>query len=792
MINRNQDHTTPNATDVDPIDEGGLRAPPGLTGWRKAWWWFDFIILVKLARLRFIAVLVLIGAVITQWDLLSMYYDKWTRGSDATAAAGGDAEWFCPMHPAVVRDNSKDKCPVCFMPLSKRKKGEAHEEVLPAGIVNRVQLSPYRVVLAGVQTWQLDYLPVSKEIKAAGFIEFNERGQRTVSARIAGRIDKLFINETGQMVRAGDELASIYSPDLVVTVQNLLDAKRGGNAKNQESAQKRLELLGIDDAQIQAILGAKKDRTDLMIRSPISGHVIKKYVREGQYVEQGTPLYEVADLSTVWIQAQVYEDDMEFLPLDQSHSIRPADGNAMDITATTRAFADEVFHGKLSFVYPHVDQNTRTLTIRCEIDNPGHKLRPGSTATVTLTISPKSLPALVSAATKDAEEASRLAQGQVLAVPENAVIDTGAQKIVYRETVPGTFEGVRVRLGPRMSGVDGETLYPVLDGLVRGERIVASGSFLVDAETRLNPAAGSVYFGGSGGSKSGQTTATTVRPSTPEDEKAKLAAVLGRIPAAERRIAETQQFCPILDQNRLGSMGTPVKVTIKGQVVLLCCDGCKKGALANPEKTLAKVAELMQGKSVTTVAAAATPATDSAEAEIQSELAKLSAADRQAAIAQRFCVVLNDSRLGSMGVPDKLVIEGKTVFVCCEGCKEEALANPQKTVAKVTALQSATAVAPSIESESTADDSKSQEVEEAEVAAALAKLPKGDQSVAMAQRNCVVLEDNRLGSMGTPIKVTIEGQSVFLCCEGCKKKALANSKASLSKAAKLKAEAIKR
>src|SRR4029079_8956333 len=89
---------------VETNDEGGLRAPPGLTGWRKAWWWFDFIILVKVARLRFIAVLLVIGVVITQWDLLTAYYNKWTRGSDASAAASSDVEWFCPMHPAVVRD----------------------------------------------------------------------------------------------------------------------------------------------------------------------------------------------------------------------------------------------------------------------------------------------------------------------------------------------------------------------------------------------------------------------------------------------------------------------------------------------------------------------------------------------------------------------------------------------------------------------------------------------------------------------------------------------------------------
>src|SRR5436853_2420163 len=88
-----------------PEDEGGLRAPPGLTGWQKAWWWFDFIVLVKLARLRFVAVLVLIGVIITQWDLLTAYYDRWTRGSDSASAAATDVEWFCPMHPSVTRDN---------------------------------------------------------------------------------------------------------------------------------------------------------------------------------------------------------------------------------------------------------------------------------------------------------------------------------------------------------------------------------------------------------------------------------------------------------------------------------------------------------------------------------------------------------------------------------------------------------------------------------------------------------------------------------------------------------------
>src|SRR5262249_9153844 len=151
-------------------------------------------------------------------------------------------------------------------------------------------------------------------------------------------------------------------------------------------------------------------------------------------------------------------------------------------------------------------------------------------------------------------------------------------------------------------------------------------------------------------------------------------------------------------------------------------------------------------------------------------LAKLSSADREVAIAQRFCVVLGDSRLGSMGMPEKLVIDGKTVFVCCEGCNEEALADPQKTLNKLASLRASTAA-----STSAGSATESNESEEAEIIAALAKLSQEDRKIALDQQNCVVLEGNRLGSMGTPVKVMIEGQPVFLCCEGCKKKALANA-----------------
>src|SRR5687767_14165615 len=243
----NAPHQLPASQTQPPQDEGGLRPPPGLSALQRVWWWFDFLILVKIARLRFVAILLVIGFLITQWDLLVAYYEKWTRPAGAAAVASSGFEWFCPMHPLIIRDNPKDKCPICFMPLSKRKKGAASDaEPLPAGIVSRVQLSPYRVVLAGVGTWRVDYVTLSREIDSDGLVEFNERGQKTVSARTAGRIDKLLVSETGQLVEAGDILAEVYSPDLVVTVQNMLQAQKSGNQGLVSDSRTRLELLGID------------------------------------------------------------------------------------------------------------------------------------------------------------------------------------------------------------------------------------------------------------------------------------------------------------------------------------------------------------------------------------------------------------------------------------------------------------------------------------------------------------------------------------------------------------------
>jgi Cu(I)/Ag(I) efflux system membrane fusion protein len=475
---------------------------------RSFWWRLWQVLKVIQARLRFVVILAAVGGLIAFWDTLNNYYEKWTRPLDGTEeTVVGDVEFFCPMHPYIVREAPKEKCPICHMDLARRKKGSGTPEALPAGTVSRVQLSPYRVVLAGVQTWEIDYLPLTKEITTVGSVEFNETKQRHIAARQKGRILKLHVNYTGQMVEQGEELATLdvrYSPELTVTLEDLLKARNKGSKELERMARKRLSLWDVGDEQINEFVQTGKVTTQLTIRSPIRGHVVKKYQKEGNFVDEGTALYDVADLDTVWIEAQVYEADQGLLR------------EGLAASATTLSLPSQVFSGTLTFVYPHLDESTRTLTARFELPNPGHKLRPGMYATVKVEVPLREMGLVSPGESPTDSDGSRamLDRGLVLAVPENAVIDTGNLKVVYRESSPNIFDGVAVELGPRMAAKGTtEAYYPVLRGLKAKDRVVTNGSFLIDAETRLNPAAGSIYLGGSGG-KGGQAAAV-VRPSTP-------------------------------------------------------------------------------------------------------------------------------------------------------------------------------------------------------------------------------------------------------------------------------------
>jgi hypothetical protein len=278
-------------------------------------------------------------------------------------------------------------------------------------------------------------------------------------------------------------------------------------------------------------------------------------------------------------------------------------------------------------------------------------------------------------------------RGQVLAVPDTAVIDTGSRKFVYREAWPGVYDGVEVRLGPR-SGA----FYPVVRGLEAGDRVVTAGSFLVDAETRLTAGAGSTYFGASGGPAGDRPTASTqaARPSMAEDEDAKINAVLANLSRVDRKLAEAQGYCPILG-GKLGGMGLPFKIILKDQPVFLCCKGCEKEARSDPDQTLTKVESLkaeVKAGSVPQPQTRKTPAEkDREDPKIKKAIAKLSPEDQVLARAQGFCAVREENPLGSMGRPYKIVLNGQTVFLCCSNCEEEARAQPAQTLAAVQRLK---------------------------------------------------------------------------------------------------------
>jgi len=530
---------------VEPSDITPVSAPAPEPPTRRGWQAVRFAIKAIEIRLRFVAILVGIGLLIGYWDTLRNYWDKWMRpaGVENTRVAAGE-EFYCPMHPSVVRDTldpdgSIPKCPICGMPLSKHKKGTAPE--LPPGIVARVQLSPERVLMAGIETVPIAYRSLENEIRTVGFVEYDESRLSQIVPRFNGYVEELHVDKTFQAVQEGEPLAEVYSPDLYVAVNELLITHVDGSPQEVAACHEKLRLLGISEREIEDIHRQGKADPRLTIRAPRTGRVIRKNVVDGSRIETGMTLFEVADLSVVWIEAEVYERDAQFLREGQS------------VNATVESLPGRMFAGTVALIYPELNRSTRTNRVRFELQNADEQLRPGMYATVSMTVPvaelepfrsliasrqapqdatdeeliklqrrcpvtglelgkmgapPKELvddqpvflccPACVSKF--EAAPQQYLAKvapppaDAVLAIPQESVIDTGSRQVAFIEREPGLFEGVQLTLGPR----SGE-FYPVIDGLTPGDHVAAAGAFLLDAETRLNPAAGSAYFGASGG-----------------------------------------------------------------------------------------------------------------------------------------------------------------------------------------------------------------------------------------------------------------------------------------------------
>ncbi len=341
---------------------------------------------------------------------------------------------------------------------SIQKEGKV-QEITPG----TVQISPERQQLIGVRFGTVEKRTLQKVTRTVGRIDYDEKRIGTFSPKIGGWIEELYVDFTGQFVREGEPLLTIYSPELVSTQEEYLLALKArqnwskspfaevseGGKLLVESARRRLKLWDISDAQIQALEKSQEPMKTLTLYSPFTGHVLEKMVTRGQFVEAGVALFKIADLSVVWLIADIYEYELPSIRLGQKAVIEMA------------IYPGETFTGKVIYIYPYLDPQTRTAKVRFEFANPHGKLKPEMFANVEISVN----------------------LGNRLAIPEGAVIDTGVRKVVIVDRGSGYFEPREVKLGAKAGEV-----FEVLNGLKSGERVVTSANFLIDSESNLKEA----------------------------------------------------------------------------------------------------------------------------------------------------------------------------------------------------------------------------------------------------------------------------------------------------------------
>jgi len=367
-----------------------------------------------------------------------------------TEGEDGDAVWTCSMDPQVKQPNP-GKCPKCGMDLIKMEKG-----MTPSSDIDpdAVMFSDEAMALANVETTVVGAPSGNKEIRLFGKIEPDQRQQQSQSAYVAGRIERLFINAVGDHVAKGQTLAVIYSPELYTAEQELVSALGTSQQVLIDAATEKLRLLNIPQSQIDEVISIRKASPYVQLKANTSGTVVRKMVEQGDYVRQGQSLLQIANLSRVWAIFQAYENDLPFIHRGQQ------------VQFTAEALPGETFTGRVTFIDPVLNGQTRTVGVRVELTNTGGRFKPEMLLVGNVAASMQ----------KYAEEG--------VIIPKSAVLWTGKRSVVYVkddvEEQP-TFLLRQVTLGPSLP--DG---YVVLDGLAEGEEIVTNGVFAIDAAAQLD------------------------------------------------------------------------------------------------------------------------------------------------------------------------------------------------------------------------------------------------------------------------------------------------------------------
>lgn len=331
-----------------------------------------------------------------------------------------------------------------------------------------VEISLEKQQLIGVKTTEVSIKSLQKIIRTVGRIEYDERRLGTVNTKIEGWIEKLHVDYTGRYVKKGEPLAEVYSPELVATQQEFLNLlkwtkqSRGQGTESRENkytpmlsqdaeaivgaAKQRLRLWDISEEQIKKIEETGKPIRTLTIYSPVSGYVVQKMALQGMRVMPGEKLFDIADLSSVWVVSDIYENELSLIKTGQTAKI------------SLSYFPGKEFLSTIDYIYPALSGDTRTAKVRFTIANPGGQLKPQMFTNVEVKID----------------------MGKKLAVPDDAIIDTGTRQIVYVDKGDGNFEPREVMLGSRAEG-----FREVLMGLKAGEKVVSSATFLIDSESQL-------------------------------------------------------------------------------------------------------------------------------------------------------------------------------------------------------------------------------------------------------------------------------------------------------------------
>tara|TARA_R110002073_G_scaffold293194_2_gene458752 strand:+ start:24241 stop:26043 length:1803 start_codon:yes stop_codon:yes gene_type:complete len=355
--------------------------------------------------------------------------------------------WTCSMHPQIMQPESGD-CPICGMDLIPAETGA---EGLNA---NEIKMTENAMALANIQTSVVGQGQMGDDLlKLSGKIKTNEESNAVQVTYFGGRIEKLYVNSTGERVAEGQRLATIYSPELVAAQQELLTTLSLKESQPQlyKAVRNKLKLWKLSEEQINAIETAGKVQENFPVFATVSGTVIHKMVEEGDYVKQGQPLYKIANFKTVWAEFDAYEKQISLLKEGQS------------IKITTNAYQNEVFDAKISFIDPLLNSATRTIVVRAVLNNKKNKFKPGM---------------FVEGKVEGVQSNSK----STVTVPATAIMWTGKRSLVYIKTKPNesVFEMREVLLG----STTGDN-YTILEGLKNGDEVVTNGTFTVDAAAQL-------------------------------------------------------------------------------------------------------------------------------------------------------------------------------------------------------------------------------------------------------------------------------------------------------------------